>query len=75
MKLSLRHCLMLAIIFPMLFFVTQTVTQQTCTELLYYAKTCNVVTCTKDCIKHFPNSSAVGQCYPNGCHCEYDCHS
>ncbi|TKY69119.1 hypothetical protein E2542_SST05383 [Spatholobus suberectus] len=76
MKLSFRNCFLLALIFAILM-VTQTVAQQqTCTKLLlYYSEKCDIVTCTNACVDYFVNYTAVGLCFPDGCHCENNCPS
>ncbi|TKY52890.1 hypothetical protein E2542_SST24412 [Spatholobus suberectus] len=53
--------------------VTQTVANHTCTLIVYRGQKCDIVRCTNACVAYIGSYTAVGLCFPDGCHCEYDC--
>ncbi|KAL2978492.1 hypothetical protein AAZX31_13G120400 [Glycine max] len=54
--------------------VTQTVANHTCSLLLHNSDKCDIVSCTNACVNYTGfYTTAAGLCFPDGCHCEYDC--
>lgn len=54
--------------------VSQTVANHTCSLIVYYSDKCDIVSCTNACVNYTGfYTTAAGLCFPDGCHCEYDC--